>query len=188
MEWIIFGLVVVWLGIISWFDIRKNEIPHSLWVIFPLIGACVYQAWQGDWRLVLLAVLIAAISERERLSQLLRRGEMGKLFTWLPLLLIGLFFAIQFSPIAAFAILGFWVAWELKWWGGADAVAALTLILIHPTVTFILAFLGVHVIAVLGLTISSLLKSKSVKLHQIPGLPLLLLAVLSYQIVQRFPL
>jgi len=188
MNWIIFGLVAVWLGIISWFDIRKNEIPYSLWVILPLIGACVYQAWLGDWRLVLFAVLVAAISERERLSQLLHRGEIGKLFTWLPLLLLGLIFAVQSSPIAAFAILGFWVAWELKWWGGADAVAALTLILIYPKVTFILAFLGVHVIAALGLAVYSLLKSKSVKPHQIPGLPLLFLAVLLYQIFQCFPL
>jgi Flp pilus assembly protein protease CpaA len=188
MDWIIFGFVVAWLGIISWFDIRKNEIPNSLWVILPLIGACMFQAWQGDWRLVLLAVLVAAISERERLSQLLHRAEIGKFFTWFPLLFVGLIFAVQSSPIAAFAILGFWVAWELRWWGGADAVAALTLILIYPKGTFILAFLGVHVIAALVLTICSLLKSKSIKLHQIPGLPLLFLAVLSYQIVQCFPL
>ena len=62
MNWIIFGLIVVWLGIISWFDIRKNEIPNSLWVILPLIGACMFQIWQGDWRLVLFAVLVAAFS------------------------------------------------------------------------------------------------------------------------------
>jgi len=68
------------------------------------------------------------------------------------------------------------------------AVAALTLILIYPKGTFILVFLGVHVIAALVLTISSLLKTKTIKPHQIPGLPLLLLAVLSYQIVQSFPL
>lgn len=188
MNWIIFSLVLIWLGIISWFDIRKNEIPHSLWVILPLIGACVHEVWLGDWKLVLFAVLVATISERERLSQLLHRGEIGNLFTWLPLLLLGLIFAVQSSPIASLAILGFWAAWELKWWGGADAVAALTLILIYPNVTFILAFLGVHVIAALGLTISSLWKTKTIKLHQIPGLPLLLLAVLSYQIVQCFPL
>ena len=188
MDWIIFGFVVVWLGIISWFDIRKNEIPNSLWVILPLIGACAFQAWQGDWRLVLLAIMVAAISERERLSQLLHSGEIGKLFIWLPMLLLGLIFAVQSSPIAAFAIVGFWIAWELNWWGGADAVAALTLILIYPKGTFILAFLGVHGIAALVLTISSLWKTKTIKLHQIPGLPLLLLAILSYQIVQCYPL
>ena len=144
MNWIIFGLIVVWLGIISWFDIRKNEIPNSLWVILPLIGACAFQAWQGDWRLVLLAVMVAAISERERLSQLLHREEIGKILPWIPLLLLGLFCAVQFSPIAAFAILGFWVAWELKWWGGADAVSSITVCLVWPSKFFILAFLITH--------------------------------------------
>ena len=188
MEWILFSLVLLWLGMISWFDIRKNEIPHSLWVILPLIGACVYRAWLGDWKLVLFAVLVAAVSERERLSQLLQNKVIGKIIPWFPLLFIGLTIAIQFSPVAAFAMLGFWVAWELKWWGGADAVAATTLILIYPKITFILVFFGVHVLVVLGLAIRSLLKKESIKLHQIPGLPLLFLAVLSYQIVQVLPL
>jgi hypothetical protein len=188
MDWIIFGLVVVWLGIISWFDIRKNEIPHSVWVIIPLIGACFYRTWQGNWALVLLTILVAAVSERERISQLFGWEEIGKMITWFPLLFLGVYLSIQTSPFAALAIIGFWVAWELKCWGGADAVAALTIILIYPEVTFILAFLGIHVIAALGLAIRSLLKSKSVKLHKIPGLPLLLLAILSYQIAQCLPL
>lgn len=188
MDWVIFILVVVWLGIVSWFDIRKSEIPHSAWVIIPLIGACFYRAWQASWALVLLTILVAAVSERERMSQLFGWEEIGKMITWFPLLFLGVYLSVQASPFATLAIIGFWAAWELKWWGGADAVAALTLILIYPKVTFFLAFLGVHVLASLGLTISSLLKSKSVKLHKIPGLPLLLLAVLSYQIVQSFPL
>ena len=67
MDWIIFILVVVWLGIVSWFDIRKSEIPHSAWVIIPLIGACFYRTWQGNWVLVLLTILVAAVSERENI-------------------------------------------------------------------------------------------------------------------------
>jgi hypothetical protein len=188
MDRILIVLVLLWMGMISWFDIRKNEIPHSLWVILPLFGACVYRASLGDWRLVSFAVLVAAVSERERLSQLLQKKVIGKIVFWFPLIVFGLFLAIQFSPVAAFAILGFWAAWELKWWGGADAVAAITLIMIYPKVAFILTFLGVHVIAVFSLTISSLLKNKSIKLHKIPGLPLLFLAVLSFQVVQCFPL
>jgi len=66
MDWILLILVVVWLGIVSWFDIRKSEIPHSVWVIIPLFGACFYRTWQGNWALVLLTVLVAAVSERER--------------------------------------------------------------------------------------------------------------------------
>jgi len=160
MDWIIFILVVVWLGIVSWFDIRKSEIPHSTWVIIPLIGACFYRTWQGNWTLVLLTILVAAVSERDRISQL-----------------------FQASPFATLAIIGFWVAWELNWWGGADAVATMTIILIFPEITFILAFLILHVIATIMLAVRSLVKENKVCLHRIPGLPLLLIAVISFQVL-----
>jgi hypothetical protein len=188
MDWIIFGFVVIWLGIVSWFDIRKSEIPHSAWVVIPLIGAGLYRIWQGDWTLVLLAAVVAAVSERYRISQAFGWEELSRIITWLPLLFLGAFLLIQSSPLSALAIIGFWAAWELKWWGGADAVSAITLNLINPNTTYILAFLVVHVIAMLVLTFISLVKSKSVKLHQIPGLPLLFLSVIFYQIVQCFPL
>jgi hypothetical protein len=178
MDWIIFTLVVVWLGIVSWFDIRKNEIPHSAWVIIPLIGACFYRTWQGNWTLVMLTILVAAVSERERISQLFGWEETGKMITWFPLLFLGVYLSVQTSPFAALAIIGFWAAWELKWWGGADAVAALAIILIYPELYLILAFLVSHIIATLGLSIKSIIINKSIKLHRIPGLPLLLGTVL----------
>ena len=184
MDWIIFGCVVAWLGIVSWFDIRKNEIPHSAWVILPLIGACSYRAWQGDWTLVLLTILVASVSERDRLSRMVGWREIGRIITWLPLLFLGAFLSIQVSPFAALAIIGFWVAWELKWWGGADAVAAMAIILIYPELAIILAFLVVHVVVSIGLGIRSLAKEKKFGLNKIPGLPLLLMAVLLFQIMQ----
>src|SRR3990172_8890967 len=173
MEWIIFGLVVTWLGIVSWFDIRKNEIPHSAWVIIPLIGACFYRVWQGDWALVLLTILIAAVSERERLSRIIRREEIARIITWLPLCFLGAYLSIQVSPFAALAIIGFWVAWELKWWGGADAVSAIAVTLIWPGEFFILAFLATHIMVVIGLGLISVFQEKKIKTHRVPGLPIL---------------
>jgi len=183
MDWLIFGLVVTWLGIVSWFDIRKSEIPHSAWVVIPLIGAGLYRIWQGDWTLVLLAAVVAAVSERYRVSQAFGWEELSRIITWLPLLFLGAFLSIQSLPLSALAIIGFWAAWELKWWGGADAVGAMTIILIYPEITFILAFLIVHAIAAIMLTIRSLVKEKTVRVHRIPGLPLLFIAVISLQIV-----
>jgi len=183
MDWIIFGLVVTWLGIVSWFDIRRNEIPHSAWVVIPLIGAAVYRILQGDWTLVLLAGVVAAVSERNRISQAFGWEELNRIITGLPLLFLGAFLSIQSSPLSALAIIGFWAAWELKWWGGADAVAAITIILIYPEITIILAFLIVHVIATIMLTIKSLVKEQTVRFHRIPGLPLILLAVISIQML-----
>ena len=184
MDWVIFGCVIAWLGVISWFDIQKNEIPHSAWVIIPLIGACVLRAWQGSLALVFLTILVAAASERARLSRIVGWGEIGRIFTWLPLLILGAYLSVYGSPIAALAIIGFWVAWELKWWGGADAVAAMAIILVYPELLFVLTFLVVHMLATIGLALRSLVREKKVGLNKIPGLPLLLIAILLFQIMQ----
>ena len=178
MDWIIFGLVVTWLGIVSWFDIRKNEIPHSAWVVIPLIGAGLYRIWQGDWALVLLAVLVAAVSERYRISQAFGWEELSRIITWLPLLFLGAFLSIQSSPLSALAIIGFWAAWELKWWGGADAVSAITICLIWPGIFFIMSFLVIHLIVVIALGLVSMVREQKIKLHRLPGLPILLASVL----------
>jgi hypothetical protein len=184
MDWIIFVVIIVWLGIVSWFDIRKNEIPHCAWVIIPLVGACLFRTWQGNWALVLLTILVAAVSERERISQIFGWEEIGKMITWFPLLFLGAYHSVLTSPFAALAIIGFWAAWELKWWGGADAVATMTIILIYPEIAFILVFLIVHVIATIWLAIRSLVKENALRLHRIPGLPLLLIGVIPFQILK----
>jgi len=178
MDWIIFGFVVIWLGIVSWFDIRKSEIPHSAWVVIPLIGAGLYRIWQGDWALVLLAVLVAAVSERYRISQAFGWEELSRIITWLPLLFLGAFLSIQSSPLSALAIIGFWAAWELKWWGGADAVSAITICLIWPGIFFIMSFLVIHLIVVIALGLVSMVREQKIKLHRLPGLPILLASVL----------
>lgn len=183
MEWTIFGIVIVWLGIVSWFDIRKNEIPHSVWVIIPLIGACFYRTWQGNWALVLLTILVAAVSERERMSQLFGWEEIGKMITWFPLLFLGVYLSFQTSPFAALAIIGFWAAWELKWWGGADAVSAITVCLIWPSEIFVFAFLATHLIVVLGLGLVSAIREKKIKIHRLPGLPILFASVILLKFV-----
>ena len=177
MDWIIFGLVVTWLGIVSWFDIRKSEIPHSAWVVIPLLGAGLYRIWQGDWTLVLLAAVVATVSERYRISQAFGWEELSRIITWLPLLFLGAFLSIQSSPLSALAIIGFWAAWELKWWGGADAVSAITICLIWPGIFFIMSFLVIHLIVVIASGLISMVREQKIMLHRLPGLPILLASV-----------
>ena len=178
MDWIIFGLVVTWLGIVSWFDIRKSEIPHSAWVVIPLISAAVYRILQGDWTLVLLAAVVTAVSERDRISQAFGWEELSRIITWLPLLFLGAFLSIQSSPLSALAIIGFWAAWELNWWGGADAVSAITICLIWPGIFLIMSFLVIHLIVVIASGLISMVREQKITLHRLPGLPILLASVL----------
>jgi len=177
MDWIIFGLVVTWLGIVSWFDIRKSEIPHSAWVVIPLIGAGLYRILQADWTLVLLAAVVSAVSERNRISQAFGWEELSRITTWLPLLILGVFLSIQSSSLSALAIIGFWAAWELKWWGGADAVSAIMICIIWPGIYFIISFLVSHLIVVIASGLVSMVREQKIKLHRLPGLPILLVSV-----------
>jgi Flp pilus assembly protein protease CpaA len=185
MDWIIFGHVALWLGILSWFDIRKREIPHSAWVVIPLLLAGGYRLWQGDWKLVLLAAAISAVSERERISKLLRTVSLERLYTLFPVLFLAAALSIPTSPFSALAIIGFWVAWEFGWWGGADAVGSITVCLIWPGASSILAFLLVHVSASVGLIITSWVRQRKVMMHRIPGIPLLFLSVLLIQLFKN---
>lgn len=180
MDWIVFGVVTLWLALVSWFDLRKGEVPHSAWVIVPLIAAGVYRIWQGSWQLVALATLVALISERQRLGQWLHFPEVSRILTWLPLLFLAVYGSVQISPLAAFTIVGFWAAWELGWWGGADAVSAIALSLVWPNTPFFLAFFSCHAIVALGMMAFTYKEEKKVKLHRVPGLPIMLLAVLCF--------
>ncbi|MEI7845876.1 MAG: hypothetical protein WCK35_08750 [Chloroflexota bacterium] len=185
MNWLIFGLVLIWLGIISWFDLRDKEIPSSLWVIIPLIGAGAYRYWNGGGALVALTLMVTMISERDRLAKLFRFEAVGFLCACLPILFLCTYINIQSDPLPTIAILSFWLAWEFKWWGGADASASLALILIYPEFSLALSFLGIHLITTLALTSHSLLREKTLKLHFIPGLPLLFLTLISLPFVSR---
>lgn len=170
--------VLLWLGVVSWFDIREHEIPHSAWVIIPLVLAIIYQGVLGNWSLVLFAVLISLISERLFLSRYPRVMPFMSVRTWLPILIVSLLWSAQSFPVATLSIFAFWVAWEFGWWGGADATAAICLFLLLPAAGLLFGFVLVHLITVLTLAMHYWITTKKFQLHRVPGLPLLLISTL----------
>jgi Flp pilus assembly protein protease CpaA len=174
--WVL-GIVLIWLAIVSWFDLKKREVPHTAWVIVPLVCAAIYQAMIGDWRLSFLTVVVALTSERQRLANLTEL-ELESIFFWVPFLFAGCYLAGSHNPIGAIAIVSFWVAWELRCWGGADAVASIALVLIWPDLKLIFALLAVHALVAGFATIVTLLKEHKLRLHHLPGLPMLFFSVL----------
>lgn len=170
--------VLLWLGVVSWFDIREHEIPHSAWVIIPLVLAIIYQGVLENWSLVLFAVLISLISERLFLSRYPRVMPFMSVRTWLPILIVSLLWSAQSFPVATLSIFAFWVAWEFGWWGGADATAAICLFLLLPAAGLLFGFVLVHLITVLTLAVHSWITTKKFQIHRVPGLPLLLISTL----------
>ena len=175
MEIFFVGLILTWLALVSWFDLRKREVPHSAWTVIPLVCAVVYQAAAGDWRLSFLTIIVALASERQRLAKL-SELRVDTIFFWIPWLLATLYVAASHNPVGAIAILAFWVAWELRCWGGADAVTAITLALIWPDMRLVTAVLIVHAFVAVIASLHSLIRERKFRVHQFPGLPLLLLS------------
>ena len=188
METVVLILALFWLGLVSWFDLRTKQVPHSAWVIVPLVVAILYRIAYSSWELVVLTILVAFASERKRLAQASESAVFSSFYMWLPLVGVSFLRAGAVNPLAAVAILSFWVAWELQIWGGADAVAAITLMLLWPDMKLVMALLGVHLVAALVVTIGTLIRERRWKLHAIPGLPLLLLTVLLREVLVLFPI
>jgi hypothetical protein len=178
MNWILLSFLLLWLGFLSWHDIHHQEIPHSLWVIIPLLFVCGYRVWIGDGWLVLFIGIILAVSERERISSILKIKAVSSLASWFPWLLIGMFFSVQSQPVITVAILGFWVAWELRIWGGADTLIAMVLILVLPAIPFLVSFFLVHLMIAIGMRIVQWSTHQKNEVFRIPGIPLLIPCVL----------
>ena len=62
--------------------------------------------------------------------------------------------------------------------GGADAISAITICLIWPGIFFIKSFLVIHLIVVIVSGLISMVREQKIKLHRLPGLPILLASVL----------
>lgn len=179
MEIWIIGAVLIWLGIISYFDLRKREIPHSAWVVLPWLAVMMLRLLQGGWQMVLLSAMVALVSERKRFAELTKLPLDGWSI-WIPPLFLFTYWALITNPVGALSILGFWLAWELRAWGGADAVASIALVLLWPELAFVIALLGVHLAAALASTAYGLIRDKRWQLHSLPGLPLILATVLAF--------
>lgn len=169
--------VAAWLGILSAYDIRTRQIPHSAWVAIPCLLAGTYRMLAGGWALALLALVIVLASERQRLAT---NWQPRGLLVAVPLisLLILANGAALFT--VALTLTGFWLAWELRAWGGADAMTAITLLLLWPDVRLLVGILVVYVFAMLGLWANDLLHHRRIRLHRLPGIPLLAAAAIGF--------
>lgn len=93
------------------------------------------------------------------------------LFTWMG--------GIPLATISL-AVVGFWLAWELHAWGGADTLTAIALILLWPDIRFLVAVLAIHLVVV-SLQIARWKQfHSSGSIHWIPGIPLLMISTFSY--------
>jgi hypothetical protein len=185
MDWITYP-TLIWLAIISWFDIRTRQIPHSAWVAIPFLLGLVFRLLYGGWELALLSILTVIASEREFISKFRYLHSLERIILWAPIITLAAINAEKYSLVPTLAILGFWVAWELQVWGGADAMASMTLVLIWPDGDLLVSFFLANLLVALAATGVTLVRERKMRIHELPGLPILLITMIGKIFLARF--
>lgn len=136
-----FGLALAWLTPLAGYDIRHREVPHIAWVGIPALAMLVVAGLRGDGALSVLTALLMLVSEAPRL------GKGARLASWIvaaiSLPLCVAWTAPESLPGALF-IIGSWIMFELSWWAGADALAAIALALLWPNLTLVACVAAGH--------------------------------------------
>lgn len=129
-----FGLALAWLMPLAGYDIRHREVPHIAWVGIPALAMLVVAGLRGDVTLSILTGILMVVSEVPRL------GKGARLAGWIGAA-ISLPLCVAWTPPeslpGALFIIGSWIMFELSWWAGADALAAIALALLWPNLTLV---------------------------------------------------
>ena len=143
---------LAWLLPLAHYDLRKREVPHIAFVAVPFALAALAAVWRGSWTPALMAVALVAMTERARLWPALHRPALaGGLAICAGLLAL----QCNVSPFelapGALSLVGFWLAYELGWWAGADALAAMSLALLWPDdIRLLVSLAAAHIVAALA--------------------------------------
>ena len=177
-ETLLTGTAFIWLTSLALYDMRHRAVPHIAWVAMPCAAAGLVSIWRKDWPLTLAAMVVVALSERGRLPIGWRKPTLAA--GGLALAGVLLLMRPETAP-GGLALVGFWLAYELGWWAGADALAAMTLALFWPELSLLLAMAVAH----LGLSLwqrRKLPRLRALRPHELemlgqPGMPALALTV-----------
>ena len=170
--------VLIWLAPLALYDLRRKEVPHMACVVVPCFAAVVHAFAVGAWQLGAVGALAIAASERDAIRHMrARRWLLCVALTLACLLALG---SGEVTP-GAIAILGFWVAYELGWWAGADALVAITLALLWPDIRLLVLLGIVHIGVAVSIHVLRWWRGARLTifgLERVPGLPVIYLTVL----------
>jgi Flp pilus assembly protein protease CpaA len=165
-DWIVSLSALGWLSAVAVFDIRTRHVPNAYWTGVPILLAGAYRVLCGQSPLVAAAAAaVVLISERRHLEQKLL--ELLVLAAGI-MVIAGIYFSVE--PDAQMGVAGmvvFWLSWELRYIGGADAMVLITCLLIWPGIEFVLAYLAAGLVWTLGVRVK---EGGWLKGHPVPGL------------------
>jgi len=137
------ALTLLWLAPLAVYDLKKKAVPHIAVVAVPCFIAAIFATLRGDDTLAVMALAALYASERPNYLRLKRPALVLAIIALSALTLAG---RVESLP-GALAIFAFWIAYEIGWWAGADALAAMTLALLWPDILLIVALGVAHFVA-----------------------------------------
>ncbi len=168
--------VLIWLAPLAAYDLCRREVPHMACVAVPCAGAVVYSFLSGARPVGVITLLAVAASER----RVMRNGRAERWLIAGALVLGGLLAPSSGeATTGAFAVLGFWLAYEAGWWAGADALVAMTLALLWPDIRLLLALSVAHMGTAVCMYANRLWRKRRATFwsNSVPGIPVSFLAV-----------
>lgn len=139
---------LAWLIPLALYDLRKREVPDIAFVAAPYALAALAATLRGDWTLGALTIVVVASSERHHLPR--RWGAVTFAAALLACTILLILTPFEQSP-GAIAVIGFWIAYELGWWAGADALAATTLAIMWPDIRLLVSLAAAHMVVAIFL-------------------------------------
>lgn len=168
LDWIISFFALSWLIAMAAIVARKPQPLRPSWTWIPMLLAIAIRVLSGQaaWMAAAVAVVIF-VSERRHLQQ----KALEVLTLAAGILAIGFIFFTADIPTESGigGVLVFWIAWELHYIPGADAMTLITCVLLWPNVEFLLSYLAAGLIWSIGVRIKegSWLKSHSLSMRSI---------------------
>jgi hypothetical protein len=164
IHWVISIVALGWLIAAAVLDIRARQVLSPYWTWIPMVLAGAYRVLSGPSALIAAAAAVTVIvSERRHL----RHKGLEALALAAGIVAIVLIFFVADIPTQSgiAGVVVFWIAWELHYIGGADAMTLITCILFWPQIEFVLAYLVAGLIWSLGVRIK---EGGWLKSHWIP--------------------
>jgi len=152
LQWVISLVALGWLIAVAVFDIRTRQVPSPYWTWIPMLLAGTYRVLNGPSALIAAAASVTIIiSERKHLRH--KGIEMMALAAGILAIIMIFFFADIPTQSGIACVVVFWIAWELHYIGGANAMMLITCVLLWPQVEFVLTYLVAGLIWSIGVRI-----------------------------------
>jgi len=178
-----------WLIPLAFYDLKTRQVPSGLFAAVPCLICSLIALLRGEWALVLAAVSIYAASERPGLKHNWLRAV--TLVTGV-VICVGAMMLDPLSMPGIVSLIGFWIMFELNWWGGVDALLAMGLMVLWNDPRLVICWLIAQVLVLLArrryflLTFPHPLKSEELDALGFPALPALTIAALLFVIWKWF--